>query len=144
MQKFTAKAYIFSVLIVLVVFPHSAWTQPLSPSSLSGRYIGNIPCADCEKIVFTLLLEGDFTYSSSMEYVGKSAQPFTEHGLFRITENGLLELDTTRQGMKFFQKRPEGLLMLDTAGNQITGALAEKYMLYGEGKKGRTKTKACR
>lgn len=88
-----------------------------------------LPCADCENIDFRLTLKPDMTWQSRTIYVGKKARIFEENGRYNVTENGILVLDKKDEGMKRFRIIPQGLLMLDTEGKEVTGALADKYIL---------------
>ena len=42
---------------------------------ISGSYSGNLPCADCEKIIYQLHLNEDLSYRSKVIYKGKSDSP---------------------------------------------------------------------
>lgn len=97
--------------------------------SIAGTYLGMLPCADCEKISYQLQLNPDGRYSSSMTYIGKSGRAFDDSGRFTLRPDGIVALDKTDQGMTYFKKHPEGLLMLDINGQEITGALAGNYIL---------------
>jgi heat shock protein HslJ len=97
---------------------------------LSGTYVGDIPCADCEKIIFQLQLNEDFTYKSKVIYQGKSDAPIEKSGSYTIKSNLVIQLDEKDGSMNLFKKNGNGLLMLDKNGNEITGDLGENYSLF--------------
>ncbi|MDA3941942.1 MAG: copper resistance protein NlpE N-terminal domain-containing protein [Bacteroidetes bacterium] len=95
---------------------------------LTETYSGVIPCADCDGIQFTLNLSGDFTYKSSMQYIGKSADAFVSAGTYKI-QDGIIALQDVSAGMKYFKKQQNNLLLLDMERKEISGALAPMYVL---------------
>ncbi len=96
-----------------------------------GIYLGEIPCADCEKINYKIKLNKDFSYQLEYTYVGKSNALIKKSGTYHINKNRLLiQLDNAANGMNYLQKQPYGLLLLDKNSNVITGVLADKYKLY--------------
>ena len=97
--------------------------------AVHGMYSGMLPCADCEKIEFVLSLGDDMTWKSSMKYVGKSNNTFSENGKYYIREDEVIVLDRAEAGMKYFGKDPKGLRMLDVNGQKITGENADLYIL---------------
>jgi heat shock protein HslJ len=64
-----------------------------------------------------------------MIYVGKSAEAIKETGRYNVTEDGILVLNKSDEGINRFREVPRGLLMLDVNGKEITGALADSYLL---------------
>lgn len=133
----------FGLLIVIALFSALGCRsqQPTTTSNVwDGRDInvinevfrGMLPCADCEKIDFRLSLKPDMTWQSHTIYLGKDDKAFKESGHYIVTENGILVLDKKDEGMKRFRIDPRGLLMLDIEGKEITGALADKYILIPE------------
>ena len=49
---------------------------------ITGTYVGKIPCAGCEAILYTLELNTDNTYKTTLTYVGKSNTPILNEGSF--------------------------------------------------------------
>ena len=97
---------------------------------LSGTYIGEIPCADCEKIIYHLQLNEDLTYISKIIYKGKSDTPIENSGTFKIISNDMvIQLDQQTAGFNYIRKSDKGILILNKDGQEITGDLAEKYYL---------------
>ena len=95
---------------------------------LAGTYLGMLPCADCEKIIYRLQLKDDLTYYSKKIYQGRSDTPIEKKGTYSINNQFIIQLDDGG-GMNLFKKDSNGLIMLDKSGNKITGDLADKYYL---------------
>ncbi|MGC9387201.1 MAG: copper resistance protein NlpE N-terminal domain-containing protein [Hydrogenovibrio sp.] len=96
----------------------------------AGRYIGRLPCADCEAIDTELILQPQGEYRLKMRYIGRSDDWFTETGTFAWDKGGqVIQLQPLEgQGRAFFVG--ENLLWsLDANGNRIEGALADLYKL---------------
>ena len=88
-----------------------------------------MPCSDCEKIKFELVLQPDLSYSSKAEYVGKSQDPIVKEGSYAVSENGKITLDQNTGNLQFFQAEENKLIVLDKNGYAIPGELGEKYFL---------------
>ena len=90
-----------------------------------------LPCADCEGIETKLELNQDKTYELKETYLGKGdGKAFETKGSFQFDSNNrsVIELDRAGDSRKYFVA--EGYLKaLDLEGNEITGALADKYQL---------------
>jgi heat shock protein HslJ/uncharacterized membrane protein len=84
---------------------------------------------DCPGIKYTLTLYRDGTYSESLFYTDRSARAILRSGAFAI-DGEMVILDKRDAGMKFFARHPQGLLMLDTKRNIITGDLSAQYILF--------------
>ena len=99
-----------------------------------GTYKGVLPCADCEGIETKLELNQDKTYELKETYLGKGdGKVFETKGSFQFDSNNrsVIELDKAGDSRKYFVA--EGYLKaLDLEGNEITGALADKYQLKKE------------
>lgn len=96
---------------------------------IAGTYVGKIPCADCETILYELVLNDDNTYKTSLTYLGKSNAPISNEGKFTSTNGNSIELDGNTGSMNYFQKIEDGFLVLDKNGNVIEGDLANNYKL---------------
>lgn len=99
-----------------------------SVNELSGTYIGTIPCADCEGIIYELQLKSDNTYNNSLIYKGKSDTPIKKSGTYTFNKQ-IIQLDSNAGSMNMLQKTAEGLLLLDKNGKVIEGSLANNYKL---------------
>jgi heat shock protein HslJ/uncharacterized membrane protein len=103
--------------------------NPQTPDGPAGKYGGYLPCADCPGIEYTLTLYRDGTYSESLFYTDRSAKAIVRSGAFAI-DGEMVILEKHDAGMKFFARHPQGLLMLDTNRNIITGDLSAQYILF--------------
>ncbi len=98
-------------------------------NEISDTYLGMLPCADCEKIIYRLQLNSDKTYQSKITYQGKSNTPILKKGNYTINDRLLIQLDDQSGNMNYFKKQSKGLLLLDKDGHEITGELADKYYM---------------
>lgn len=101
-----------------------------------GTYVGTLPCADCEGIETRIDLKDDQEYELIMTYLGKGLDNVSKDmGKYSWDETGsvviLESTDNTKEKYLFFVG--EGTLkQLDQEGNEISGALAENYILSKE------------
>ncbi|MFD2600115.1 copper resistance protein NlpE [Sphingobacterium corticis] len=93
--------------------------------NLTGRYEGDLPCADCSAISTTLVLNKDRTYSLHYRYVGKSDELFQKSGNWSVNSDVLL-LESEDYNYKIEGNR---LSQLDLSGKEMKGNLAGKYIL---------------
>jgi len=94
---------------------------------IEGTYIGTIPCADCDGIIYELELNNDYTYKTTLTFKGKSNTPIVNEGKFSFTKEYLIELDANAGNMNYFKKLDDGILLLDKNGMVIQGDLANNY-----------------
>jgi uncharacterized lipoprotein NlpE involved in copper resistance len=126
------RAMTLSVLLALAACQAPPVTVHTSQNSLdwAGVYQGVVPCADCAGIETTLRLAADGTYELSLQYLGKSTTPFSSKGSFEWRQNGrAIELQTNDGTPRFFRVEENQLRQLDTRGQPIESALADKYVL---------------
>lgn len=94
----------------------------------SGIYMGLLPCADCEGIETTIILNNDLTYLKTENYLGEEGT-FEEEGTF-IWMNDGLRIALKHQNTSYYYKVQENsLLALDIDGNEISGEMALMYLL---------------
>lgn len=95
-----------------------------------GTYTGKIPCADCEGIDKTIVLNDDKTFSMTDDYLGKKEGQFQTAGTFEWDNAGSVVTLTDRNNGKTMIKVGENqLILLDQEGKENTGDLAEMYIL---------------
>lgn len=95
----------------------------------AGTYEGDLPCADCEGIKTTFVLNSDNTYTLTSEYVGTTNKT-EEKGNVTWSADGNQISITTKDGQTFkYMVGENQLIQLDQEGNKITGPLADKYVL---------------
>lgn len=96
-----------------------------------GTYVGVVPCADCEGIKVTIIVDTTGNYTKEAFYLGK--------GLAH-NEMGVIEWDATGNQITLVPEREENaksqlkvsenkLTMLDLEGKEIVGELADNYVL---------------
>lgn len=99
---------------------------------LDGTYTGTLPCADCEGIKTTLVLNKDTSFTLKEEYLGKKEpMAFNAKGKWVVHVNTItLQFDKELQDRRVQYKAGENKLwLLDQEGKAITGTLADKYIL---------------
>lgn len=95
----------------------------------NGTYHGTLPCADCEGIHTMIELNDDGTYTLTQEYLKKNTK-LEDKGKFTwSSDGGKINVKTKDNGEFNFIVGEGRLIMLDQEGNEITGALADKYVL---------------
>ena len=96
-----------------------------------GTYLGILPCADCEGIQTTLRLNKDLTYEIKTKYLGTDEKVTGRTGTFSWNEQGnKITLKVSDNiGPKYYFVGENIIKQLDMDGNQITGNLADQYIL---------------
>lgn len=95
-----------------------------------GTYWGVLPCADCEGIHTTLILQDDHNYVLKSFYIGRSEQEDIQQGTFTWNDAGSA-ISLAENGGDAVQilVGENRLFILDQEGNRITGDLADFYTL---------------
>lgn len=97
----------------------------ITEGGLVGTYYGKLPCTDCDAIATSLTLANDKAYTLEYIYIGKNVTPFSKTGVWAL-EDGELNLE----GLDYkYKVEPDQLRQLDLSGKEITGELAERYVL---------------
>ncbi|KIO75694.1 hypothetical protein TH53_19140 [Pedobacter lusitanus] len=96
-----------------------------------GTYKGVVPCADCEGIETTIVLGKDLTYNVKTKYLGKSdTKVYEEKGKFTWDKAGqVITLDGIKDAPNKYFVGENQLFQRDMEGKEITGALADHYIL---------------
>jgi copper homeostasis protein (lipoprotein) len=121
------------IVVALLLFGVSEWQCVVAvtagaavgtASALPGTYVGDLPCADCPAIRYTLLLQPDGVFLLRMTYVGKG-QSFDDIGNWSVSEHGkILTLEGGRGPAAIFAVKGDGVLRkLDTHGRDIRSQL---------------------
>ena len=97
--------------------------------SIQGKYSGEIPCADCNAILYNLQLFPDLMYRSELVYRGKSDEKYISSGKYSVLQNKVLKLENAPHAMNYLKVRGDELLVLDKHGLVISGDLADLYIL---------------
>ena len=109
--------------------PTVASTAAQPDAQWIGRYYGVLPCASCEGIETTLILQEDGSYRLTETY--KQRQPFTEKTEGRFTwrkPQEIFQLDKAG-GERLYQIGNGQIWALDADGKQVEGELANLYIL---------------
>lgn len=140
-----------SILIALFVFSFSSCKKdekqesPATPDSQTeiidshtsqnaldwaGVYTGLLPCADCEGIKTTITLNQDETFTLEEEYLGESLT-VKDQGIFVWDNmgNSIILHGEKDKRTRAFKVGENQIIHLDSDENQITGNLAEAYIL---------------
>ncbi|WP_430972811.1 copper resistance protein NlpE N-terminal domain-containing protein [Sunxiuqinia rutila] len=96
-----------------------------------GNYTGELPCADCPGIMYSLSLNKDRTYSESSTYLDREDGTFRNSGTFEIVNDTIVHLKDKDQheGLKQFVIKNNQLVILDIYGNPIESGYADWYIL---------------
>lgn len=101
----------------------------------TGVYEGTLPCADCEGIETTIILNDDNTYHKTETYLkGDSPSEFAEEGVFELDEEeGIITLNPSgneNEGEShLYQLEEDQLIALNPDGIKVEGELADYYVL---------------
>lgn len=104
----------------------AAWT---------GTYEGTLPCADCEGIETTIVLNSDGTYEKTENYLKeKEGSEFQEMGSYSLDNNSnVITLkpanDDNAGGGLLYKFENDKIVALDRDGNKVSGDLADHYVL---------------
>ena len=97
------------------------------------KYVGTLPCADCEGIDVSLQLNKDSSYIMNSVYKGNKVDSSNNHiedtGKWNMHGNDTLYLSTNNQSTKYI-KKGSTLTQLDGNGKVITGPLAAMFVLH--------------
>ena len=97
-----------------------------------GTYKGVFPAADCPGIETTLTLNADKTFALHQVYIDQKDGTFDEKGTYTV-EGDLLTLQVEGTEISYYYKVEENRLrLLDADKNEVTGELAENYILNKE------------
>lgn len=96
-----------------------------------GVYKGTLPCASCEEIQTTLILESDSSYELRSTYVTGELETFVEQGSYTWDEKTSEITLKGKDGELSPKYKVENgkLIQLNADGKINTGELADKYIL---------------
>lgn len=96
-----------------------------------GTYQGTLPCADCEGIDATVVLNDDSTYEITYKYLGREDNIYRERGEFTWDDAGgkitMSNQENPNSGAYLVGENQ--LIQLDGDGNRIEGDLASRFIL---------------
>ncbi len=98
----------------------------------AGTYSGVIPCADCSGIEVQITLTVDNTFEMTQKYQDEDNEAIVSSGTFQWNDGGniiiLDGLDKEAYPTQYLVGE-NTLTQLDLEGNEITGDLAQNYVL---------------
>ena len=96
-------------------------SETLKPMQQSWRSV--LPCADCEGIETSLLLEKDGSWVMNEHYLGGKGEPssFASYGSWARTADKLVLTDSKGE-KRYYRAKGEALEMLDLEGNPIVSS----------------------
>ncbi|QIL76352.1 MULTISPECIES: copper resistance protein NlpE [Hymenobacter] len=105
----------------------------VATEGLGGIYQGLLPCADCAGIETVLYLYPDSTYMERRTYLDQPKEGNNDQvssGRWAQVSANLVRLTRrSAAGPTDYRMRPRALQQLDLDGQEITGDLAERYVL---------------
>ena len=122
----------FCIILILLSFAAALSTCVLASTRNSlnweGRYAGRIPAADCPGIDVQITLRSDKTFSLIYDYVDRDG--FTSNmGEFEWDVTGNVIILKNTHFPSYYRVEKDRLRQLDMEGNEITGNLAQMYVL---------------
>ncbi len=94
--------------------------------SLSGKYDGTMPCADCEGIESSLYLDKSGVYSLNSTYVGRDDYTYQTSGVWFINQNEKV-LELVDDQMQYYVVADDVLELLDKHGKRVD--MGEHYQI---------------
>ncbi len=92
-----------------------------------GVYQGKIPAADCPGIQVVITLNKDKSFARKNTYLERNKE-YTDTGTYIVRENTLYMI-TEKNDTSCYRVEEDNLRMLDRNKQEITGSLADKYIL---------------
>lgn len=92
-----------------------------------GVYEGTLPAADCPGIENILTLNKDNTFTLHGEYLERNTS-YNDEGTYTL-EGNILTLKTDNGEISFYKVEEGQVRMLDADKQEVTGPLAENYIL---------------
>lgn len=119
----------FYLSIAIILALQGCATNNDHTADVYGTYSGQIPCADCPGINYELTLNKDNSYHKTMVYQERSTKPVEESGKFEVSKKSVITIENKEKGIEKFQFNEGKLVMLDSEGKKMSGALADNYVL---------------
>lgn len=98
-----------------------------SPNPWIGTYRGELPCADCSAVVYTLNLTSDQTYTLDTLYQNtrNGDVDMKSHGQFKWDQD---KTKFTLENGEHFEIGKDSITMLDNNGQEIEGPMKTMYV----------------
>lgn len=98
-----------------------------SYQNFSGKFFGEIPCADCPGIKATVNFRADSTFIENLKYIERNAS-FADTGKWSISGK-IITVSFKNNQSYFMVKSDSSISMLDGEKKEIEGSLADNYIL---------------
>ena len=126
--------FLMIAMLIVSCKSHKETSQPNADNSMTsldwnGTYVGIIPCADCEGLKTVITLNTDLTFTKKTQYVGKSDEISSVTGSFLWNKSGNTVILDAGGISQSYMVGENTLTHLDQKGKQITGELANNYIL---------------
>ncbi|GGE11239.1 copper resistance protein NlpE [Psychroflexus salis] len=95
----------------------------------TGVYEGELPCADCEYILYKISIYEDMKFYAKYIYKGKSKEIFVEEGNYDWSESGNVIILKSEKQSTQFKVEENRIQMLSQDGKEIESSFSEKYYL---------------
>lgn len=102
-------------------------TPASAPTTWTGTYQGELPCADCDGIKTELQLNADNTYILKETYEGHDKKPFITKGKTTVDGNIVTIHDKSENHQYLIENNQA--TALDMEGKKIEGEMASLYIL---------------
>ena len=116
-------------LFVLLAIGSNIWAGGRKQDNWAGMYYGVIPAADCPGIAVVVILNNEGKYKITYQYIDRDTEVLTFSGTYKWDEKArIITLDSNKLP-PYYKVIGNKLLQLDMEGKEITGKLANNYML---------------
>jgi uncharacterized lipoprotein NlpE involved in copper resistance len=122
--------YLLVILFLITgLFSCASNKAPEISLSWTGTYKGIIPAADCPGIDVQIALNYDGTYALWYRYIDRADSSFYREGSFTWDKKGQVVILNIKDFPPYYRAAENRLIQLDMKGKEITGALADHYIL---------------
>jgi uncharacterized lipoprotein NlpE involved in copper resistance len=97
--------------------------------SWPGVYTGVTPAADGPGIRVRLTLNPNRTYVLQYQYIDRGDSVFSHEGKFTWDKTGRIVILDIKDYPRYYMAAEDRFIQLDMQGNEITGDLADNYIL---------------
>jgi heat shock protein HslJ len=134
MKKITSTVALALSILVLISCNSTSLKQEHSKNRINweGIYSNVVPCADCEGIQTTIVLNEDLTYSLVTRYLSKDTNVYSQKGNFSWDEEenkiSLKDIDSNAYPTKYIVEEDK-LVQLDIYGKPLEETMPLQYSL---------------
>ena len=127
----TKMTMLFTFIVVFFIFSCASTGsgKERAQDSWHGIYAGIIPAADASGIDVMIILRSDETYVLIFNYIDHEEDEFISSGKLKWDEEAKIITLEEARFPPYYKVGKGTLTQLDIFGNEITGMLAENYIL---------------